>query len=394
MSRSRLLFFALSSVLVFLVIAGGLTAATQEEEEGEESLYKMLSVFTEVLGLTRKAYVDPVDLETLMEGALDGATEALDPFSFYLPAGHFEEYLAAREIGDRRSGLILLKDRGIAYAAAVVPGSPAEAAGIQTGDVVAELEGRETRGMPLWQIQNLLAGPVGSEVEALVIRREERVPVTLELAEFEPPRPALEPFRDAHVLRVGGFGRDDVPALRKALAEAGESGVENLLVDLRGVAGGDPEAAYAVAGFFTRGTLGTLERRGEELEAFTSEDEPLWQGDLVVLTNRGTLGAAEILATVLRQKAGAELVGEPTFGYAGRLAVARLASGARLVYSDAFYTGPEGEILRERLEPDLRVSEASRRFGEKDVPLQELILERGFERLMEEEADETEAVAA
>jgi len=393
MNRSRILFFLASSVLVLLVVGGSLLGAVAKDD-GEDSLFKYLSVFTEVFRLVQDAYVENVDPQSLMAGALDGTTEAMDPFSLYLPAEQVESYLTARANGSRLTGITLLKERGIAFVAAVDPGSPAEAAGVETSDIVSEINGQSTRLMPIWEIQEILGGQPGSKVELELLRLGERKTAHFELAPFTPPQAGFDTVEGAGRVRVGGLQPDNVALVRAALERAFADGKRRLLVDLRGVAGGDPKAAFQIAGLFASGELGTLDRRGETLETFTSEAQPIWQGRLVVLVNRGTLGAAEILATVLRQKTGAELVGERTFGWVGRQDIADLASGGRLVYSDAFYAGPDGVILREGLEPDVRVSGVSRSFEEKDLPLKDLILKRGVERLLQEDGEETVQKAA
>lgn len=397
MTRSRLLFFCVSSLLVATIVGGGLLAASEQEGPGEDSLYKYLSVFSEVLSLSRQAYVEEVQTDTLMTGALDGVTEALDPFSLYLPETEVERYLTARERGTRMSGLTLLKDRGIAFAAAVEPGSPADEAGVKVSDIVTQIDGRSTRLMPVWEIQEILGADAGTPVELDLLRRGEPERATLVLERFAPPPAGMTRLDDGlGVVQVGGLLPSAETAIRATLEEAAKRNEDRLLLDLRGVAGGDVDTAYGVAGMLAAGELGRLDRRGESLETFEAEGEPLWQGRLVVLVDRGTLGAAEVLATVLRQKVGAELVGERTFGHAGRQALAELSSGGRLVYTDAFYTGPDGEPLVESLEPDVNVSERSRRFAERDVPVHELILREGADHLRaepEEEAEPDEAAA-
>lgn len=389
MNRSRILFFLASSLLVIFIVAGSMLGAVNKDD-GEDSLYKYLSVFTEVFRLVQDAYVENIDVETLMAGALDGTTEAMDPFSLFLPAGEVEPYLAAQAQGSRLTGITLLKERGIAFVAAVDPGSPAEKAEIEVSDIVSEINGRSTRLMPVWEIQEILGGEPGSKVELELLRMGERTTASFELAPFEPPTAGFDTVEGAGRIRVGSFQPENVARVRGALEEVFQKGERRLLIDLRGVAAGDARAAYEIAGLFVGGELGTLERRGEILETFTSEAQPVWQGKLVVLVNRGTLGPAEILATVLRQKAEAELVGERTFGWAGRQDIAKLASGGRLVFTEAFYTGPDREALRESLEPDVRVSGVTRTFEEKDLPLSELILKRGVQQLLGE--DEEEAV--
>ena len=165
-------------------------------------------------------------------------------------------------------------------------------------------------------------------------------------------------------------------------------------MDLRGVAGGDVAVAYEVAGLFADGELGKLIRRDETLETFTGEREPQWRGKLVVLTDRGSVGAAEVLASILREKAEAELVGQRTFGHAGRLAHTELSTGGRLIFTEAFFTGPDGEPLREGLAPDLRVGDRARNLDEAETELDDLILERGLAVLAGEEEIEPAKKAA
>lgn len=396
MSRSRIFFFILSAILVFPLLAATLLRAadTDTANKEDDSLYKYLAVFTEALGLVRQAYVDEPDMDTLMAGALDGTTDALDPFSIYVPASEITEYLQASSVGKRHTGLTLLKERGIAYVVAVEKGSPADAAGVKPGDIVAKVGSRTTRTMPLWEIQELLAGQPGSKLEMELVRVGETVKAAVELKPFDAPPVSLEEVEGVTLLRLSTFDDKTVGTVRDALARnAGKPHKDKLLIDLRGVSSGDPEQAYTAAKLFTSGDLGALKRRAEELQSFSGEAPPVWQGKMVILVDRGTLGAAEVFATVLRQKEVAELVGERTFGHAGRQGSAELSSGGRLLFTEAFYTGPDKKPLNEGLKPDLLVDERSRTYLDKDTPLTELILRRGVRRLLGQEP-ETEAKAA
>lgn len=397
MNRSRIFFFILSAILVFPLLAATLLRAADTNQAGQQeddSLYKYLAVFSEALGLVRQAYVDEPDMDTLMAGALDGTTDALDPFSIYVPASEITDYLRASAVGQRHTGLTLLKERGIAYVVAVEQGSPADTAGVKPGDIVAKVGTRNTRTMPLWEIQELLAGQPGTKLPMELIRVGETVQASVELKPFDAPPVSLEEVEGVTLLRVSTFDDKTVGAVRDALARnAGKPNKDKMLIDLRGVSSGNPETAYATAKLFTSGDLGALKRRAEELQSFRGEDRPVWQGKMVVLVDRGTLGAAEVFATVLRQKEVAELVGERTFGHAGRQGSAELSSGGRLLFTEAFYTGPDKKPLNEGLKPDLLVDERSRTYLEKDTPLTELILRRGIRRLLGQEP-ETEAKAA
>jgi carboxyl-terminal processing protease len=382
MNRSRVIFFLLSAVLVFPILAGTLLLAADREEPEEDSFYKYLAIFSEVLGMIRQAHVDEPNMSALMAGALDGTTDALDPFSIYVPASEVGRYLEARQTAWRQSGLTLLKEHGIAYVVAVEKDAPAGKADVKPGDIVAKVGDRTTRTMPLWEIQEILAGTPGTKLEMEVIRLGAPVKVSFTLQPFQIPAPSLSEVDGAPVLRVPTF-EGETAARVKSLLEANAAKVRNgVVIDLRGVSSGDPEAAYAVARLFAKGDLGALTRRSEELQSFSGAEAPVWQGKTVILVDRGTLGAAEVLATVLRQKIKADLVGERTFGYAGRQGSADLSSGGRLLFTDAFYTGPDKKPLNVELTPDLLVDERSRTFLEKDVPMSELILKRGVRRLL------------
>ena len=101
----------------------------------------------------------------------------------------------------------------------------------------------------------------------------------------------------------------------------------------------------------------------------------------MVLVDRGTQGAAEVFAQILRQRSGAKLVGQPTFGFAGRSKVIELDAGGSIVLTDAFFTGPDGEPVDEGIEPDVLVGDRARSFKELGESLEDLILERALDVL-------------
>ncbi len=384
MSRSRIVFFLLSLALVLAIASGTLTRAAAEDDEAEESLYKHLSVFTEVLNLIRRAYVEETSVDGLFAGALDGAADALDAFSTYIPASEEKTFRRVLEIGTGRSGTTVLKERGIVFVAALDPGSPGEQAGLRKGDILAKIDKRSTRGMPLWEIWKELAGEPGTRLELEVIRRGQPQDAELVLTDYGAPGPALEERDGIAILRPGRPAPETLPSLRALVEGLAESGDGRLVVDLRGLAGGSAEIAYRIAALFASGVLGELRGQAGTLESFESEDEPIWSGRMVVLTDRGSLGASEILAAILDQAAGAELVGERTFGYAGRQSAVPLSGGDLLYTTDAFYTGPDGEPIVEGLEPSELVTESSRNLADSEVPLEELILRRGLDKLAAE----------
>ncbi|MDX1502031.1 MAG: S41 family peptidase, partial [Thermoanaerobaculia bacterium] len=297
MNRSRFLFFLLSVALLVPIVSATLLGAVSASQEKEDSLYKYLAVFSEVLSLIRRTYVEPTEVETLFAGALDGTTDALDALSTYVPAAATATFREALEVGESRSGLWIAKERGFAFVLAAEEGGPGAAAGLHTGDLLASLNEVSTRDMPLWQIRTLFAGPPGTEIAVEYLRRGLPESTQVTLGPFDRPQPALVTREGVGILTLPRVGDPAVAQVRRLLEEMVEAGSSRLIVDLRGSAGGDPAAAYRIADLFVApGRLGELREAEATVEVFDSEAEPLWRGRLAVLTDRGTQGASEIVA--------------------------------------------------------------------------------------------------
>lgn len=393
MNRSRSLFLSISLAVLLPVASGVLWSAvnTEQEDDGEDSLYKYLAIFSEAFGLVRNNYVDPADPDALLGGALEGISDALDPFSALVPAAYVSEFEQLEKRARERSGIVLVKEQGIAYVVAVEAGSPGAAAGVERGDVVAEVASEETRGAPLWQLYRHLAGAPGEQLKLRIVRSGEAIDKTVALGAFTPLPPRLESVKGIAILHLARIGSGEAERVRPLLEELARRRATKLLVDLRGLGGGDPEQAYAIGAMFASGDLGRLVERGAPRRTFRSETAPLFRGEVAVLLDNGTFGAGEILAAILHSGASAKLVGVKSFGWAGVRSFVELSGGAGLHLTTAFYTGPDGVPIATGLAPDVLVDDLGRRFGDGDRSLDDLILERGIELLAGESLVERQA---
>ena len=392
MSRSRFLFFLLSLAVLLPVISGTLSRAATDQPADDDALSKHLSVFSEVMSLIRRAYVEETSIDELLVGALDGATDALDPLSTFVPADDLGAYEKVREIGRDHSGLTVGKERGIAFVIAVDKGSPGAVAGLHEGDILAEIDGRSTRGIPLWELQSVLAQEPGTELNLEILRRGQARELTLQLQTYMPAGSSLEDHDGLAVLSLGRIESAAVEEVREALQGLSQSGQDKLLIDLRGQAGGSSEAAYSIAGLFASGELGRLQgAEGAEVRFEGLQAQP-WSGDMVVLVNSGTQGPAEIVAAVLHQRSEAQLVGQRSFGLAGHQRLVPLSDGSGVLLTDAYYTGPDGEPISSSLVPDVVVGEMFRPASEDGTDVEDRTLQRGLEILAEGEVA-TEEVA-
>ena len=359
------------AVLLAGLTCKGLPAQAVLEDGSWENLL-------DVVQLIRRAYVDRIDLTPLLPGAFGGLTDGLDPFSTFVPSQEIDNFNRTREIGSSYHGLIVLQERGVAYVAAAVPGGPGAQAQLRQGDILKSIEGQATRLMPRWKLQKILAAQPGSRLNLQVLRSGEERTAILELDDFDWPAPELREIEGAVLLSLSRIDSDVVQKIGSIFDDLNKRRVRNLLLDLRNCAWGSLEAAYEAASLFAAGPLGSLRKRAESIESYVGEKEPRWKGKVALLVGRSTLGPGEVLAGVLRLRLGAELIGERTFGYAGRRQWVRLSSGDGLWLTSAFYAGPNGVVFKQVLEPDLGVR--SNRLSNASIA-EDPVLRRALERI-------------
>ncbi|HPK66433.1 MAG TPA: S41 family peptidase, partial [Thermoanaerobaculia bacterium] len=295
---SRRLPFLLLSLALVLPLGGALVALDRPgKEPDDDSLFKYLTVFTEAFGLVRNAYVEPTDPERLLARALDGAMDALGPFALFVPAEGVKPYLAAVKVGTGHSGVRLGRERGVTFAVRVEEGSPAAAAEVEPGDILAMIGPDSTRDLAHWEVEARLAGPAGTRLETEWIHHGKPRKVTLELGPYPAAAPTLREERGVAVIRLPWLGEAQVAHFETLLASPlVQRQPRRLLLDLRGTDGSDERLAYRVAGLFADGELGRLTARGKVLERFADESPDRFRGELVVLVDRATIGAGELLA--------------------------------------------------------------------------------------------------
>jgi carboxyl-terminal processing protease len=370
-NRSRLLFLVVS-------VAAIASLRAVDAGVGRDPATRALSVFSEVFALTRSNYVDPADPKALLEGAYDGMTDALDPFSYYVPAASMAAYRAQQTSGALGPGLIVARRGGFPYVVAALPGSPAAREGVRSGDLIHAVDGRNLRTAPLWKIRSALEGPQGTTVEVGLFRVVEEKKLTLRLRRerFEPPPVETRWEKDVAIVRVPAFTPAAAEAVRRAIEEAGRRSLDRMIVDLRGSVGGEIADAGPTASLFVgRGPVARLVTRKVPLKPVEALGERAWKGRTVVLTNDSTGGPAEVFAAALRDRASATIVGETTAGMAIVQRLVPTGSGGSLFMTVGRYQSPSGTMLGGKgLAPDERVITLPGDSDDRDP-----ILERGLE---------------
>jgi carboxyl-terminal processing protease len=324
----------------------------------DDKAYKSLTVYSEVLQKIQQDYVDEPNLHLVTSGSLLGLLESLDPQSSYLTAREYAEYKqkqAANASGD--AGLTLSKRFGYIIVVSVLPDSPAEKAGIHSGDIFESVAGFTTRDMSVGQAMNFLHGQPGSGVKVGVIRRGKADPDEVDLVREKLATSKIITAKadpDILVLRLPSLDPGRADEIRARLQDAEKQGIHKVILDVRECGRGPVSEAIAIAKLFVpSGTLTTL--RGQTVSTQTFSADPskvVWKAPVSLLIDATTSGAAEVLASAIAANRRGDVVGERTFGLASEQKLISLDDGAALFLTVAnYYNGDGKSILEEGVVP-------------------------------------------
>ena len=348
-NRIRYLLISVSSILVFYIVIGGLFGRA---DSSNEKAYRDLGVYQEVLDRIKIDYVTDPDLKKVTDGAIRGLLEALDPYSTYFTPSEYREYVQHPQSGPADVGMFVSKRGGFATVVSVLPGSPAEKAGIKPGDLLDRIENESARDLSVVQIQRMLAGPAGSTLAMTVVKEARGEPQKVSIARGTLTYPAVvAKLTDdqAAYLRLATFHKGSATEVSAKLKELTEKGADKVVLDLRNCAGGDVQEAVNTASLFLdKGLVAYL--LGQR---FPRKDLPVENSGevnklpLAVLINQSTAGPAELVAAAVLQNKRGELVGTRSFGMGVYQQLIPVEDGSALLLSVAKYYGPDGKAIQD-----------------------------------------------
>ncbi|MFW5683213.1 MAG: S41 family peptidase [Spirochaetota bacterium] len=368
--RERAVWSSVAVLLVAAVLAFTITPSVLAQNYSETD--RVVDVFESVLRFIQQNYVDEVDADALLEGALEGMFDSLDdPYSTYLDADQMRGLTDTTTGEFGGVGLYIAKeqveaqdDSGFVRVVSPIEDTPAFRAGVRAGDLIVALreeddeEFETTSGLSIDEVVNRLRGTPGTDV-TIRIRRGTRAefPVTLERAIIEVPtvKYAMIPD-DIGFLRIIQFTPRTAERVSAAVEFFESNEYESMIIDLRSNPGGLLDGVVDVADlFFERGTIvGTSGRVPQENERFTASPGAEIDEDIpvVVLIDEGSASAAEILAGSLQDRGRAYLIGETTFGKGSVQQVRRLGEGGFRMTMSRYYL-PSGRYIDEvGVDPD------------------------------------------
>jgi carboxyl-terminal processing protease len=342
----------------------GVKASTNNENS-----YRQIEVYSEVLQRIRSEYVEDPNVPAVTNGALHGLLESLDANSSYLDPAEYKDYKQRKNEGKANIGATISKRFGYAAVVSVIPGGPADKAGVDAGDIIEAVEGKSTREMSLAEIDGVLSGQPGSVINLSVVRPRKAAPVKTAITRdvvAEPPVSAKMLEDGIGYIKVDDFPKGRSQEVAAKLKELDKSGAKKIVLDLRNSGSGDEDEGIATANLFlNHGTISYLQGQKYPKQLFNADPQKavIPNMPLVVLVNRGTAGPAELIAAAVMENARGDVIGDKTFGSGSIQKVIELQDGSALILSVAKYYSPSGKALQDTaITPNILVADNSDDF--------------------------------
>ena len=336
--RLKIGVLSLSFLIVLLVVLGGL--GVHAASNNNDGAYRQLGVYSEVLSRIRTEYVEEPNFSAVTSGALHGLLDSLDANSSYLNPDEYKFYKSHQNDGRANVGATISRRFGYAAVVSVLPGGPADKAGIQTGDIIEAIEGKSTHEMSLAAVEEQLAGKQGSNIEFSVVRPGKAEPqkITITRDNVVIPGTTDKIIEDGIAdIQPVTLTKGKAQEVASKIREEQKKGAKKLILDLRNVSEGDATEAAAVANLFlNHGTITYLQGQKYPKQTLVAEPQKaITTLPLVVLVNRGTAGPGEIVAAAILDNNRGDLVGDKTFGSGSIQKVIDIPDGSALILSVA-----------------------------------------------------------
>jgi carboxyl-terminal processing protease len=375
--------------------------SVQAQSNQPENTDELFMPFWEAWTLLHENYVDPLDDESLMEGALTGMVNAVgDPHTDYMDPETFARMNESMSGAYEGIGATVRQDTatGGLELISIMMGSPAEAAGLRAGDQIVEVDGEDITALSQDQIISMVRGPAGTTVLLGILRLNEPAVMEFEVtrARISVPSVAYEILEgDIGYLRLGQFEFGSDQAMRDALEEMDANNLNGLILDVRGNPGGYLTTAVDVASAYISEGVILIERSPDlEYEHMARGNAIAPDVPMVILVDQGSASASELIAGALQDQGRATVVGTPTFGKGSVQTWRELSNGGGVRITISRWYTPNGNSVSEvGIVPDVAVSYTPDELDGTDNQLQaaiQVLQEAGEPRAQEESTPSVE----
>ena len=351
--------------LIFVIFSKSLHSANDET-----TIYEKIDIFSDVLDKINKEYVDEINQNEVMDAAINGVLQSLDPYSAYMSPESFDSMRTETSGEFGGLGIEVSMEAGVVKVISPLDESPAYEAGVKAGDYIVKINEHQVQGKTLSEAVDLMRGPVGSDIEITVRRIGERKAlvfnITRKIIKIQSVK-SKKIDKNIGYIRLTAFNENSSSQVRKKIKEFDkDKNIKGYILDLRNNPGGLLSQAIKISDFFlSNGEIVSTKSRkeNENRKWFANEGDILNGKTLVVLINNGSASASEILAGALKDHKRAILIGETTYGKGSVQSIIPLKNKGAIRLTISKYYLPSGVSISEvGVDPDIEVSEGSDEF--------------------------------
>jgi carboxyl-terminal processing protease len=350
--KIQVLLLTSSMLIIAFVLIGSFGVHASGASSSGDITLKHIGVYSEVLYRVRAEYVEEPNMSTVTNGALHGLLESLDADSSYLSPSEYKVFKQKKTDGKASIGATVSKRFGYAAIVSVLPGGPADKAGLTSGDIIETVEGLSTHDLSLAAVKNHLVGEPGSRLELTIIRTRKIEPQKITVVRDVVAPPAVTETMgtdNTGVIKALALTKGKAADVAAKIKSLQSKGAKRFVLDLRYDSEGDEEEGVAVANLFLgKGTIATLQGQKVEKVVYTADPQKkITDLPVAVLVNRGTAGAAEVVAAAIQDNLRGDVVGDKTFGEGSVQKLIEVPDGSALILSVAKYYTSNGKVIQD-----------------------------------------------
>ena len=354
-----------------ILIIAFLNFSNKVYSENTDKLYEKIDLFTEVLEKIQNEYVDEVDQTDVMDSAINGVLQSLDPYSAYMNPKIFEEMQTETKGEFGGLGIEVSMEAGIVKVITPIDDTPAANAGIKAGDYIIRINGNQVRGKTLMEAVNLMRGRVGEPIEITVLRKgsqkAKKFKIVREIIEIKSVVSKLVDKKLGY-LRLRAFNENSSSQLKKEISKMQKNKkLVGYILDLRNNPGGLLSQAIKISDLFLNDgeIVSTKGRKNREnRKFFANKGDKINGKPLIVLINNGSASASEIVAGALQNHKRAILLGENTYGKGSVQSIIPLKNRGAIRLTVSKYYLPSGKSISDiGITPDIKIEEEGEEFS-------------------------------
>ena len=338
--------------------------------ESQNTIYDKIDLFSDVLSKIDKEYVETINQNDVMDAAINGVLQSLDPYSAYMPPESFQDMQTETSGEFGGLGIEISMEHGVVKVISPIDNSPASRVGVKAGDYIVKVNDIQIQGKSLTEAVDMMRGPVGSEIEITVRRRGVKKAIIFnivrEIIKIESVKSKLID-KNIGYLRLTAFNENSAEQIKKKIKEfKKEKKLKGYILDLRNNPGGLLSQAIKITDFFLEDgeIVSTKGRRKSENRRWFAKKGDLTKGEtLIILINYGSASASEIVAGALKDHKRAIVIGENSYGKGSVQSIIPLKNKGAIRLTISKYYLPSGKSISEvGVTPDIEIEENSDSF--------------------------------